>query len=112
MKVATHGERVRSSMPAPQAPHAPAKLVEVLEKLQQCKRLDIRLEERDETPLIWAVSENYHDIAVTLIEAGVDLNARNVDGNTALLRAARPASCAMVASRSYTMGGPTTDSPA
>ena len=75
-------------MPAPQAPHAPAKLVEVLEKLQQCKRLDIRLEERDETPLIWAVSENYHDIAVTLIEAGVDLNARNVDGNTALLRAA------------------------
>ncbi len=66
----------------------PDKLVEVLEKLHRHQRLDVRLDERDESPLIWAVSEDYHDIAVTLIEAGVDLNARNADGNTALLRAA------------------------
>ncbi len=76
-------------MPSPeQHPDAPDKLVEVLEKLHQRKALDIRLAARNETPLIWAVSEHYHDIAVTLIEAGVDLNARNADGNTALLRAA------------------------
>ena len=64
------------------------KLAELLAKLQRHRALDVRLEERDETPLIWAVSENYHDIAVTLVEAGVDLDARNTDGNTALLRAA------------------------
>jgi GNAT superfamily N-acetyltransferase len=75
-------------MPSPQHEDAPKKLVELLEKLHQQKGLDVRLEERDETPLIWAVSEHYHDIAVTLIEAGVDLDARNADGNTALLRAA------------------------
>lgn len=76
-------------MPRPEAHRdAPAKLVELLEKLHHQRGLDVRLEERDESPLIWAVSENYHDIAVTLIEAGVDLNARNADGNTALLRAA------------------------
>lgn len=75
-------------MPHPEEHPASDKLVEVLEKLQRDKRLDIRLEERNETPLTWAVGENYHDIAVTLIEAGVDLNAQNADGNTALLRAA------------------------
>lgn len=64
------------------------KLAELLAKLRRHRALDVRLEERDETPLIWAVSENYHDIAVTLVEAGVDLDARNADGNTALLRAA------------------------
>lgn len=66
----------------------PDKLAEVLEKLHQPAGLESRLDERNETPLIWAVSEGYHDIAVTLIEAGVDLNAQNSDGNTALLRAA------------------------
>lgn len=66
----------------------PDKLAEVLEKLHQPAGLSSRLEERNETLLIWAVSEGYHDIAVTLIEAGVDLNAQNSDGNTALLRAA------------------------
>ena len=75
-------------MPHPEEHPASDKLVEVLEKLQRGKRLDIRLEERNETPLTWAVGENYHDIAVILIEAGVDLNAQNADGNTALLRAA------------------------
>ena len=64
------------------------KLTEVFEKLHQPAGLESRLEERNETPLIWAVSEGYHDIAVTLIEAGADLNAQNGDGNTALLRAA------------------------
>lgn len=65
----------------------PDKLHEVLEKLPR-DGLELRLTERHETPLIWAVSEGYHDIAVTLIEAGADLDARNVDGNTPLIRAA------------------------
>ena len=64
------------------------KLAEVLEKLQTPAGLEARLEERNQTPLIWAVSEGYHDIALTLIEAGADLNAQNSDGNTPLLRAA------------------------
>jgi hypothetical protein len=65
----------------------PDKLGEVLEKLPR-DGVELRLAERDETPLIWAVSEGYHDIAVTLIEAGATLDAQNVDGNTPLLRAA------------------------
>jgi hypothetical protein len=67
--------------------HVSDKLREVLEKLRHTG-IELRLVERDETPLIWAVSEGYHDIAITLIEAGADLNAQNSDGNTALLRAA------------------------
>jgi hypothetical protein len=63
------------------------KLAEVIEKLPHTG-LELRLVERDETLLIWAVSEGYHDIAITLIEAGAELNACNTDGNTALLRAA------------------------
>lgn len=66
----------------------PDKLTEVFEKLHGPAGLEARLHERNETPLIWAVSEGYHDIAVTLIEAGAELNAQNSDGNTALLRAA------------------------
>ncbi len=66
----------------------PDKLNEVFEKLHQPTGIDSRLEERNETLLIWAVSEGYHDIAVTLIEAGAELDAQNSDGNTALLRAA------------------------
>ncbi|MEZ4337487.1 MAG: ankyrin repeat domain-containing protein [Sandaracinaceae bacterium] len=65
----------------------PSKLPEVLEKITRAG-LEARLEERNETPLIWAVSEGYHDLAVTLIEAGAELDARNVDGNTPLIRAA------------------------
>ncbi len=64
------------------------KLTEVHEKLHGPDGLESRLEERNETPLIWAVSEGYLDIALTLIEASADLNAQNSDGNTALLRAA------------------------
>lgn len=64
------------------------KLHEVFEKLHQPAGLSSRLEQRNETLLIWAVSEGYHDIAVTLIEAGAELDAQNSDGNTALLRAA------------------------
>lgn len=66
----------------------PDKLAEVLEKLHGPAGIESRLDERDETPLIWAVSEGYHDIALTLIEAGANLDAQNRDGNTALLRAA------------------------
>jgi hypothetical protein len=66
----------------------PTKLAEVLKKLHLRDGIDSRLDERDETLLIWAVSEGYHDIALTLIEAGADLNAQNCHGNTALLRAA------------------------
>lgn len=65
----------------------PDKLGEVLEKLHR-DGIELRLAERDETPLLWAVSEGYHDIAVTLIEAGAALDAQNVDGNTPLIRAA------------------------
>jgi ankyrin repeat protein len=66
----------------------PKKLTEVRALLSTPAALEARLHERNETPLIWAVSEGYHDIAVTLIEAGADLDAKNSDGNTALLRAA------------------------
>lgn len=66
----------------------PDKLSEVFEKLHGRGGLEARLEERNETPLIWAISEGYHNIALTLIEAGADLNAQNSDGNTGLLRAA------------------------
>lgn len=64
------------------------RLHEVIERLTPENGLNVRLRLRNETPLIWAVSEGYHDIAVTLIEAGADLDAQNSDGNTALLRAA------------------------
>jgi len=66
----------------------PDKLDEVFEKLHSPAGLESRLTERNDTPLIWAVSEGYHDIAITLIEAGADLDAQNSDGNTPLLRAA------------------------
>lgn len=65
----------------------PDKLDEVLSTITR-DGLEARLTERHETPLIWAVSEGYHDVAVTLIEAGADLDAKNVDGNTPLIRAA------------------------
>ena len=66
----------------------PDKLTEVLDKLHGSGGIESRLEERNETPLIWAVSEGYHDVALTLIEAGAALDETNSDGNTALLRAA------------------------
>lgn len=61
-------------------------LGEVLAKIKR-DGLEARLSVRDETPLIWAVSEGYAEIAKNLIKSGADLNARNTDGNTALLRA-------------------------
>lgn len=63
-------------------------LAAILEKLTRAESVDVRLEERDETPLIWAVGGGYVDIALTLVEASARLDARNRDGNTALLRAA------------------------
>ncbi len=64
------------------------RLAAILETLTRAGSLDVRLEPRSETPLIWAVSEGYVDIALTLVEAGARLDAQNADGNTALLRAA------------------------
>jgi ankyrin repeat protein len=64
-----------------------SKLDEVISQISR-DGLNARLELRDETPLIWAVSEGYPDVAIALINAGADLNARNSDGNTALLRSA------------------------
>jgi hypothetical protein len=63
-------------------------LAAVLANVTRAGSLDVRLDVRDETPLIWAVSEGYVDIALTLIEAGAQLDAQNSDGNTALLRSA------------------------
>jgi GNAT superfamily N-acetyltransferase len=63
-------------------------LAATLETLTRARNLDVRLEERNETPLIWAVGRGYVDIALTLVEAGARLDAQNSDGNTALLRAA------------------------
>ncbi len=63
-------------------------LTDVRDAIARERTLDLRLPVRAETPLIWAVGEGYHDIAVLLIEAGADVNAKNANGNTALLRAA------------------------
>ena len=63
------------------------KLSEVFNNLQK-EGLDTRIENRNETPLIWATSEGYSGIALALIKAGANMNAVNSDGNTALIRAA------------------------
>ncbi len=63
------------------------RLEEVLFKITHHGR-DARLVHGDETPLIWAVSEGYSEIALALVEAGASLDARNSRGNTALIRAA------------------------
>lgn len=63
------------------------KLSEVRHALND-RGLNARLALRDETPLIWAVSEGYDAIALALIEAGAALDAQNSDGNTALIRSA------------------------
>ncbi|KAJ5177912.1 ankyrin [Penicillium coprophilum] len=50
-------------------------------------RKDASLEiknESNETPLLTATVNKYYDIAVLLIDAGADINARHVDGRTAL----------------------------
>tara|TARA_Y100001001_G_C7990239_1_gene302666 strand:+ start:92 stop:577 length:486 start_codon:yes stop_codon:yes gene_type:complete len=64
---------------------APNKLKEVFQKLQT-DGLNARLQERDETLLVWAASEGYPEIARALIAAGADLNRVNSMGNTALIR--------------------------
>lgn len=66
----------------------PDELQVVLDALTPGAGLDVRVLERRDTPLTWAVGEGYHDLAVTLIEAGADLDLQNGDGNTPLLRAA------------------------
>ena len=50
--------RARDTQPVRQARRVP-------EKLHGPAGIESRLDERDETPLIWAVSEGYHDIALT-----------------------------------------------
>ena len=67
---------------------APNKLKEVFQKLQT-DGLNARLQERDETLLVWAASEGYPEIARALIAAGADLNVRNEEGYTALILAKR-----------------------
>lgn len=61
----------------------------VLDQLTQARTLDLRLAERNETPLIWAVSQGYVDIALTLVEAGARLDAQNSDGRRPPTRATR-----------------------
>ena len=63
------------------------KLSEVFNNLQR-NGINARIENRNETLLIWATSEGYSEVALALIEAGADLNAVNDNGNTALIRAA------------------------
>lgn len=63
------------------------KLTEVFNQLQK-SGINARIKNRNETLLIWAVSEGYYEIAYALIKAGADLDAQNNDGNTALIRAA------------------------
>lgn len=63
------------------------KLTEAFNKLQR-DGLNARLEERNETLLIWASSEGYTEIALALIKAKVNLDEQNSDGNTALIRCA------------------------
>lgn len=68
-------------------PHHATRLDEVLFRVSR-HGLDARLSGGDETPLIWAASEGYPEVACALIEAGSALDARNSRGNTALIRAA------------------------
>lgn len=63
------------------------KLTEVFNALQK-DGINARIKNRNETLLIWAVSEGYTDIALALIKAGAKLDETNNDGNTALIRAA------------------------
>jgi len=63
------------------------KLAEVFNNLRH-QGINARIENRNETLLIWATSEGYLPIAHALIGAGANLNAINDDGNTALIRAA------------------------
>jgi len=63
------------------------KLTEVFNSLQR-EGINARIEDRNQTLLIWATSEGYSEIALGLIKADADLNHTNNDGNTALIRAA------------------------
>ncbi len=63
------------------------KLSEVFNNLQK-DGINARIESHQATLLIWAASEGYTDIALSLINAGADLDAVNDAGNTALIRAA------------------------
>ena len=62
-------------------------LTEIYNNLQK-DGINARIKERNQTLLIWAVSEGYTEIAKALIKAGAKLNKTNSDGNTALIRAA------------------------
>lgn len=63
------------------------KIAEALYLLEQ-DGVEAKLHVRDETLLVWAVSEGYADIARALIDAGADVNAANSLGNTPLIRSA------------------------
>jgi ankyrin repeat protein len=65
----------------------PNKLSEVYNNLQM-SGINARIEDRNQTLLIWAVSEGYEDIGHALIGKGAKLDAVNSDGNSALIRAA------------------------
>ena len=63
------------------------KIAEALYLLEH-EGIEASLHVRDETLLVWAVSEGYPEIAKALIEAGADVNAANSLGNTPLIRSA------------------------
>jgi uncharacterized NAD(P)/FAD-binding protein YdhS len=68
-------------------PHHTSKINEVIYRVSR-DGINARLKLGEETPLVWAVSEGYPEIAVALIKAGANIDACNSKGNSALIRAA------------------------
>lgn len=79
-------ETIDAMLDGPKPEHK-NKLAEALYLLER-EGIEAKLRVRDESLLVWAVSEGYGDIALALIEAGANVNASNSLGNTPLIRSA------------------------